>query len=164
VSSPVRKYVERGFGWYVAFVDDETGVASVCSDFGDYAYRWSATGVDDLRRFLVSLDPGYLASKFGQGQRELQVERSVESLREAICYGRRHEGWKRDACRDLFDAVEHCHDEHELVEVVRGSSLPDIYEHIVYDRPQQLRAFIKEVWPRIVAKMRAELAHPAVTP
>jgi len=64
VSAHVRKYAEAGDGWFVAFVDTETGILAVQSDYGDWGYRWGATGTDDLRKFLVGLRSDYLSNKF----------------------------------------------------------------------------------------------------
>ena len=101
--SAVLKYVESGDGWFVAFVDSETGVFAVQSDYGDWGYRWGATGTDDLRKFLLKVGPDYLANKF--------------------------------------------------------LSARQLYGHAkaVKAEQQRIDAFLEKVWPRIVAKMKADI-------
>lgn len=110
MSPPLLKYAEHGDGWFVAFVDTETGILAVQSDYGDWGYRWGATGTDDLRAFLVGLGSDYLANKF---------------LTARQLYG---------------------------------------HARAVKEEQRRIATFLERVWPRIVAKMRAELEQPAVTP
>lgn len=92
---------EHDIGWALATVNDETGELAIQSDWGNWAYRWSANpkhlGAPTLTHFLGNRGAcHYLAGKLdpGQGPRtgsEFDVDETVKRLRRRLCEQRLEE-------------------------------------------------------------------------
>lgn len=74
-------------GWAIVVIDTD-GYFSTVSDYGNYAYRWGAMGVDDLRKFLVSCDGEYMLGKISPGH-EFDPTATERALREIVVRDRR---------------------------------------------------------------------------
>lgn len=100
---------EKNRGWAVLFLHEETGMVSIQSDYGDWAYAWPNPGRGDctLREFLISCSEDYLAEKFmGRDERRLfDFERTVEAFKETILESRRELNLEKDQARGLFNDI-----------------------------------------------------------
>ena len=53
---------ENGEGWAIAVLGSD-GFFGVVSDYGNYAYLWSSTGMRDFRDFFCGIDGDYVRGK-----------------------------------------------------------------------------------------------------
>lgn len=160
----------KGEGWAIAVVNTRTGFFAVDSDFGRYVYTWDSMGVPDTRQFLIGCDTHYLCSKFMMGRpnggRDFDCEASVAAVRKLI-----EEAWpegsdeRNDELELLARADFDCeagralwHEESQV-----PNRFSDWYEELVYVPNRQCMAFLKRVWPRLVALWKAELPAKGTT-
>jgi hypothetical protein len=147
-------------GWSIVFVDS-TGCVAVCSDYGDWCYRWVTrhTGCEDFRDFFVSTTADYVASKFGGGLRVLDGDATRDNIRKDICERRRRQSLARDEARaewELCDSVVDGELEFQLWR--RETELPDSYEMAVHTVESGLKHWTTVSLPRLQAMMREQLA------
>lgn len=146
-------------GWFVAFVDEETGCLAVLSDYGDYSYRWPAAGMPEglgLRRFLTECDPGYILRKLSPRQ-VYDGEATLNAIHEDVCQTRRRGVLERDEAREEWDeALEVAHHECCFGNWLNGTRLSDASELYRTQVDPQARAFMERVWPRLVAEIEAQ--------
>lgn len=57
----------KGEGWAHISLNTETGFFATVSDWGNYAYIWTAPG-GEFRAFLMGLQPDYLYGKLMMGR------------------------------------------------------------------------------------------------
>lgn len=158
---------EKGEGWAVVFMDS-TGCFAALSDWGSCSYRWSQAGwgPGDFRKFLLSCDDGYLASKFGQGRREYDPEGTVRSVKERL------EELERGGDLSVEDLAE----ERELLRRFddldnemnymqwRQETKIDVSDGFSMQRYERdVTSFIKRVMPRLRQKLKDELAEPVAS-
>lgn len=146
-------------GWAVVHVDSR-GFFGVVSDFGNYAFNWTAFG-DDFRQFLLGIgdDTGYLCSKLGP-QRTLDVKATTQVFREYILSDRRAGRMEKERARELWLRTDEFR--HELIELgdlidTASETFPGCWEWGSYDYDGRLRGFAQHVWPRILTAIRDEL-------
>lgn len=159
------RYSAEGFGWYVAFID-EGGTVSVVSDYGNYAYRWHhkhlpySAEQGGIRKFLTTADESYFLSKFAHRD-EFDPAATRTAFKNYILEFRRtHPGPKyQELCRMAYSGIDQIPDWDELGfnDHIRDCDIDGIHETIVYSYPQQAQALMKEVWPKIVAAIKADL-------
>ncbi len=143
-------------GWARIWITDD-GCISIMSDWGNYGYWFGSPGCE-FRLFLTGCDDDYLGNKFAGGKTEFDGEETVEAIRERILHLRRHgrisKSWAHQEWVKLpkyFDTPE------DFGSWMRDSSLEDMYEYARYVRPHAVRQFMKQVWPLLVAQLKAEL-------
>jgi hypothetical protein len=164
---------EKGECWFIAFLDEACCFA-VLSDFGDYSYRWSPTGIgkQDFRDFITSCNSDYLLSKFCRRD-EYQSEATVKAVKQAIIDERirynnskgRH-GLSAIGARDEWDGAIHS----DILATYEGfaswalgeSSLHgEVTQLAVFDYPIQARMFMERVWPRLKTMIDMDISvHP----
>lgn len=142
------------------FLLDSSGMFTVVSDNGNYAYKWSDWGPGDFREFLAGLDLSYLCTKLAAGRNEYQGQATLSNIREDICQRRREKGLTQKKARHEWNLAEQVDTSHGesfaawLSETELGS---DSYEYGVYDLPQRLRFFYDRVFMRLVGILKQEL-------
>lgn len=150
----------RHEGWAIVHMDSH-GFFGAASDFGNYAFNWTAFG-DDFRKFLLGIgtDTGYLCSKLGP-RRTLDVKATTQLFRENILSGRREGRMEKDRARELWLRTdEFRHELIELGELIDTASdiFPGCWEWGSYDYDEDLRGFAQRIWPRLLAAVQADLA------
>ena len=84
-STATAYHFEFTHGWACFTVNDATGELGVQSDWGTYAYRWSAhpkhLGAPTLTAFLRTAEPYYLADKLHYGRPRDREEFDSDSTR-----------------------------------------------------------------------------------
>lgn len=150
--------------WSIVFVDS-TGCVAVCSDYGDWCYRWVTryTGCADFRDFLVDVGADYVASKFGGGRRhELDVldgDATRTSIRREICAQRRRGSLSREVARAEWERCDSIVDgEVEFHDWLRETNLDDAYEYAVHTMASGIKHWVTVSLPRLQAMIRKQLS------
>lgn len=152
-------------GWAVVHVDSE-GFLGIASDYGDYVYQWPGrkNAGGDFRRFLVALnaedDQNYLMSKLSRRD-VLDRKGTAENVREAVREMRRDGSLTKEEARECWNAAQRFEDDDEYLEhdlwddILAIEDCEDLFAMTYSD---QLKAFVRKEWPRIVAAIREDLA------
>lgn len=154
----VYRYYEAngksGEGWYVAFMD-EMGFVCIQSDWGDYSYGWHCRGEGKgIREFLLECDDGYLTRKFSP-KRVIDERATRAGIKKALAEGPL-DGFKLEDEEELLEGAD-LSTEFGISQWMSQTSVEDAHEMVVMGDDPQIVAFLKNVWPRLCAKMRAEL-------
>lgn len=150
-------------GWFVAFVD-EVGCVAVLSDFGDYAYRWGGVPREvGIRRFLTQCERSYVLDKFTYGKKEFDEERTRASALEAILEERYAHRCAAEEAREVFDEVTSAVGEHEMTNAIGAAhfGLLNLAECWCTGPTAQHRAFVDQIWPRLMKEIEADLEREA---
>jgi hypothetical protein len=111
------------YGWIIAHLSDALGVLSICSDWGNWSYRWDPPhlGYPTLTEFLRDREFGsydYLANKLIPLGRQdiLDIVASRKSFKDAVCGMRRNSPKRlnRDDARDIWYEIEEWEGQDEL--------------------------------------------------
>jgi hypothetical protein len=139
--------------WFSLTLDDDTGVLSLASDWGDYIYRWPIGGLipgETFAQFILErTDADYICGKMmSRSQRlELDVAATNEELEKNI--------------RALYDEGGHDHDEDDLdsdlrqleewrtIDELREMTFYFLEDHEVVDSIIERETF----WCAIIRKM-----------
>jgi hypothetical protein len=162
----VRARARRmGWGWAIATIREWPGGGQldVQSDFGNYAYAWSAIGDRSLRQFLCGLSFDYFMNKAAQGSRVFDEEATVRSIKAEI-FDRHATGMIDRATahewRDDLDDIGHIGCEHVFAERVQALDwfyqLYDYPPSVVMRESGQARAFWEGPWQALRAHWRQE--------
>jgi hypothetical protein len=149
-------------GWG-KFIIDSTGYFSCVSDYGNYAFQWTAHGEDDFREFLVSLDNDYLMGKLAGGRTEFDAGLTRQLIREHIFERRKTYDINKLAARNLWDRVSKLEDKESFKEFFEddapneGVEFSDWWEMFHYGHPHDLQLFCKHLWPRFKEALKEEL-------
>lgn len=147
-------------GWFIAFMDD-AGAVAILSDYGDYTYRWNARGVDKgIREFLLECEPAYVLSKLAR--REFSLEKSVASVRDAFEQSLNEGSVDGGEYEDAARALRLVGNEFEFCDFIREDwGQIDLSECWSQDYSGQARAFMEQVWPRLMALVRLDAKREA---
>lgn len=161
-----RYYVpnEKGEGWAICVLGTDGFFATV-SDYGNYAYCWTATGEKDFRRFFIDLNWDYVARKLahGHGHRLLTVydgEETLVNVKKHIIERRREGQFNRNEARTEWELLEE-NDELSCPEWFAvwytQTKIADPHEYQAFRMDGQLEGWAKRVLPRLQAMIRSEL-------
>jgi hypothetical protein len=160
---------EKHEGWARIWISDD-GCFTTISDFGNYGYWWGSPGCE-FREFLCGCDESYLMGKLGMGRREWDEEATKKSIEREL--KRLHDDGGEDTREELALLAEaDLSSEAGFVRWVDASGdsgerlsrlMDSVYcgELAQYQPPVQLQMFVKHIWPRFVAQLRAEIATEA---
>lgn len=158
-------------------VMDSTGYFSAVTDFGNYAFGWWYHGERDFREFIAGLRGStcYVMGKLGKKD-ELDLERTVQHVKEQIIEKRRRGRWSMDPPpqkREWYEDApatgrEKARAEWELIEQldagditvdewVRDSRLDDAWEMPCYTYDVHLRMFAEQFIPRLADVLEGQL-------
>lgn len=158
---------ERGEGWAVIVIDTEVGFFATVSDWGNFAYQWTAPG-REFRLFLIGLTPDYLHGKllYGRGRDSINVfdgEKTVATIREAIVSrdtaslkkSKRNWRWYNAE----MDAVEQRTPmaQEDFDAWCSETRLEEPWQYRQTQPEPQAMAFCMKVWPRFKLLLEAEL-------
>jgi hypothetical protein len=141
---------------------DSTGYFSAVTDYGNYAFYWSAHGMDDFRQFVIGLEESwdYVASKLG-GLRLTHIfdeEATALDLKRELLEWRRQGGVEKDEAREEWARLEEL--ENGFLTADEWGSLTifeNLSERCHYRVDRDLEAFCKKLMPRLANLLRAEL-------
>ena len=155
-----------GWGWAVATVREwpRGGQLDVQSDFGSYAYSWSAIGDRTLREFLCGLHFDYFMNKAAAGGGRVFDEDATIRRIKADIFERARDGCiDRETAHEWRDDLDSCGDagsEHVFAERLMATDwfykLYDSYPGIVMRDSPQARAFWDGPWQALCAHWKAE--------
>lgn len=157
----------HGWGWAVATIREwpRGGQLDVQSDFGNYAYSWSAVGDRTLREFLCGLSFDYFMNKAAGGYREFDEEKTIRTIKADIFQAVKEGRIDRETAHEWRDELEMCGEtgsEHLFAERLMThewvSSLYDSYPTIETRDSPQARAFWDGPWAALCAHWRSETA------
>lgn len=164
---PVRKLDGAEF-YYVRNAEDHTwgyfllhpnGIMMAYTDYGTYAYHWSAQTMESLKRFLVQLrNMDYLLGKVCRRD-ELNGEKTRKAFVQHILDWRRQGTFTKERARELYDELRDTEDQ----DIVRwgyeqGDDFPDCWEWAVYEFPASAHGFVKHLWPLFIEQLKAEIS------
>jgi hypothetical protein len=166
----VERYIVRGENdrrgeWAFIYLDEERGVFSAVSSFGNYAHIWSHRGDQRLKEFLRDLDFDYFMGKTrGLDYRRFDHEATVKGIKAYICDQRRQGAVDKKHARSAWRELEDM--EHENSADLFGQALYNS-EHL-YDlyggdiggalehRPDgDSRGFWSAIWPEFLKQLPA---------
>jgi len=106
--SVYRFYFKSGFAFY--YLDEESGVFQIYSDWGNYSYCWRYRGGSSLADFILNSDCDYLTSKLVLELPELKRKRfsskkTVDRVKDLICKCRRKYKLTETEARELFSGI-----------------------------------------------------------
>lgn len=142
---------------------DSTGYFSTVSDYGNYAFYWSAHGMSDFRQFVIGLEKSwdYAASKLG-GHRLTHIfdaEATAKALKKELLDLRRARYLGKETTetewlylKDLEEGELSPEDWHRLTQVFHHDT-----GGAQYRMDRDLEAFCKKLLPRLAVLLRAEL-------
>lgn len=100
---------ENSSAWMEATLEswDGGGVLDIQSDYGNWGYRWSATGDKDFREFLCSIDRGYLFGKLSYADQYVFDEvATTKQLKKEVVEARKNDrSGDANVYREVFDIV-----------------------------------------------------------
>jgi hypothetical protein len=160
-----RLATEEGPGWANITIREwpRGGSIDVQSDYGNYAYSWTAIGPGTLRAFLLSLDFGYFMGKAHAGYMEYDGDASRRALVDEVIAARKQGDLSRADARHAYDAISLADfgSEESFWHHVQ-TSLYTLYNWagdapIRHSPSAQSLAFWELVWPVVCAFWRDEL-------
>jgi hypothetical protein len=160
--------------WGIFTVNDNGGIFSVTSDYGDYAHNWPSRGKASLKEFLCQIDTDYLIGKITNGKRVVNVQKTVESWRKQVIKARRekasvHDGKysshvTRELAREAMEYLDRIASEDEQAlyqSLYADNTLTNILGDpldMVHEHESQAVMFAERLWPPFIAVLKAELA------
>ncbi|TQF14223.1 hypothetical protein FJV41_19840 [Myxococcus llanfairpwllgwyngyllgogerychwyrndrobwllllantysiliogogogochensis] len=159
--------------WLADVILRSDGYFSTVSDYGNYAFRWTAPGMP-FRDFVVRIggrdDRSYVCSKLGTSD-WWDGAATLKGIREHIIEYRRRWGWTKERAAEeweklglalgYYDGRDARHEvemeEYQFHDWLRETRIDDASEFASLDYEPQLRAFCREVMPALAAAIRAQL-------
>jgi hypothetical protein len=146
-----------GEGWAIIVIDTERGFFAAVSDWGNYAYLWSSPGCE-FRKFLIGLDAHYLHGKLMHGRPNHHVfdrDATRDAILERIAELETETRQRQHAERSLLTGYQD-EDGFQLWCALTGLEEP---WGLRVTRPEpQCMSFCTRVFPRLVERLKAELA------
>jgi hypothetical protein len=146
-------------GWGI-FILDSTGMFTAVTDYGNYAFRWTATGCSDFRCFFPGTHGDYLLGKVAQ--REYDGKATLANIRRYLNEAVESEAMTEERAAEERELLERLHlDELETAcdfrEWLEDTSITDAYELAVEDYTAEARCFAERLFPRLVEAITAQL-------
>ncbi|NOK32374.1 hypothetical protein HMI49_04055 [Corallococcus exercitus] len=171
-----RLRTEKG-AWLADVILRSDGYFSTVSDWGNYAFRWTAPG-REFRAFVAHLagQDDYVCSKLSQ-RTWFDGAATLKSIREHILTSRRDGSWTKEHAAKEWQALAEalgrwsgrearsC-DSMDLYEYFRwhdGTSIDDASELASYNYEPDVRGFCENVMPALATAIRAQLQGEAAT-
>jgi hypothetical protein len=148
------------FGWGI-FLLDSTGMFAAVTDYGNYASRWTHTGRDDFREFVIrdlAKSPGYLLGKVAK--RVHDGEATLNGVKEYILECRRDGEWSKEEAREEWDLLAECDGLDSIPACTRwydSTKISDPGEFMSESYDTDAWAFAKVLMPRLAEVLKQEL-------
>ena len=152
-------FKDGGYAFY--YVDEDTGVFQIFSDWGNYSYCWPQqcrSRGEGLLAFLKTADKYYLTEKLTMGipeRREFSMRKTLAYIKYLICEKRRGGRLDSDKARELWTWASELVNryqvdtDHELFDLIKDHEdfttyiEEDVSELFVYERSESLM-FLRE--------------------
>lgn len=156
----------KGHFWADINIDADwnRGRIQIASDFGDWQNYWGACG-QDFKEFLLNLDKGYAAGKFG-ADHYFDCDTTVAQLKRDILIRRRSEEFTADKAREAYREAKELEDEGyrdgnafgvALMHTAHLWGIQHDTPDLTYTCEPGFNNFWSEVWPFFVSFLKAEL-------
>lgn len=161
----VKERGRTGWGWAIATIREwpRGGQIDVQSDFGNFAYSWSAVGDRTLREFLCNVGFDYFMNKAAGKWRTFDEEATIRAIKKDIFAAVKYRHFTREQAIEYRDELDGCGDtgsEHLFVERLMScdwfSELYDTYPSIVMRDSAQAREFWDGPWKALCEHWRKE--------
>jgi hypothetical protein len=166
--TPIERYIVRNRGdWAFIYLDEERGVFTACSSYGDYAYIWSHRGDQSLKDFLRDLEFDYFMGKTrGLDFKRFDFEATIKGMREFVADARRQGSLSKIEAREAWTDIEELESDHTgsvdlFVERVYGlKAIGEAYGHdygdVICNSPdRQCKGFWDVIWPEFLKQLPA---------
>ena len=152
-------------GYVTMFLDNDTGMVSMQTDWDDFSYRWGAIGNRTLKEFLAGCDISYLMGKFCSREyfdldstkkemlahlKENEFKLSKEDIKECKHQIKELSASSPNELYHILDTAAPA-----LFELVYDNDLYEVPAHMDY-KPRHI-GFFEDVWPMIKAKLKEGL-------
>lgn len=166
----IERYIVRGAGpykgeWAFIYLDEEKGVFTACTSFGDYAYIWAHRGDQSLKEFLSDLDCDYFMGKTrGLNYKQFDFDATIKGMKAFVADQRRQGALDKDESREVWHEIDRIEDRRSVdlfVEDVYGSKeICEAYGHdfesVICNRPDpQCVGFWEIIWPEFLKQIAA---------
>jgi hypothetical protein len=154
---------KSGFYWQILFLTD-SGIFSTVGDVGEWGY--SSFYTDDIRRFVLSLDPNddyYLPTKLAKGRKtEFNGRQTLKDCKDHILEHRRmYNGISEEEAREAWDSLPESYDSQREWEDYLSNREevygPEWWYMLSMDWDSMLKSFCKNSLPGLQALIKAEL-------
>lgn len=157
---------KSGFYWSIMFLTD-SGVMSIVGDTGEYGY--SSFYTDDIRSFVLSLDPEddyYLPTKLAKGRKtEFNGRQTLKEAKFHILEYRKIGEFSKEEAREAWDGLpEYYEPKEEWIDYLSGYQNiygHEWYEFLQYDWDPMLISFCRNSLPGLQELIRKELEEEA---
>lgn len=156
-----------GFYWQVLFLTD-SGIFSTAGDVGEWGY--SAFSCDDIRRFVLSLDPNdnyYLPTKLAKGRKtSFDGRQTLKEAKFHILEHRKCGEITKEEAREAWNNLPQYYDSKEewleYFEDHEDTYGPEYWEYLCMDWDPMLKSFCKNSLPGLQELIRKELEEEAL--
>lgn len=147
---------------------DSTGYFSAITDYGNYAFYWSAHGMADFRQFVIGIEESwdYVAGKLGglRLTRVFDAEATALDLKRELLKWRRNEDVEKDEAREEWARLEELENGYLTADEWASQTIfENLSERCQYRMDGDLEAFCKKLMPRLANLLRAELTAEGLT-
>jgi len=151
--------------WSVVYVD-QSGILSIVSDWGDFAYTWGTGGrsKSDFREELLRFGSDYVANKlYDHGHMVLDEALTVKVIREHILHLRKVGALTAEQARSDWNdskGIESYSAFQQFLDDDLDHNRHDAYCECCSSKPHNSASvdkWIQKSWPRLRAAMQAEL-------
>ncbi len=149
---------KQGQGWGT-FIIDSTGMFCAITDYGNYIYKWTHHGKDDVRKFILEIGAYYLLSKVGT--KEYDNERTVAHIKETIDGMYKDGDIKKVMAANEREFLLILKEDGDFHDWQRCTDLGDAHEYACYGYTAHNTMFAEKLFPRLQAAIREELEREA---
>ncbi len=159
-SKTLRRYHVKTEGdrWLATVIISDDGYFSTVSDWGSYAYWWSAAG-DCFRSFLTRINPDYLLGKIAP-QQSYDGPATCKTVKRHILDMRRDGDIGRDTARQEWEFLRENNwldNREDFAYWIRDTEIEEPWTFAEQSHDSDAVGFAEKAWPRIQAVIRAEL-------
>lgn len=150
-------------GWSIVLVDQEMGILSIASDWGNFMHVWGPWGrvFSDFREELLRFDDGYLENKLADHKNlRFDSDGTIKLMRELIVLRRRAGGMTRQEARTDWDDMGDISDVDDWRDFLESKGRWIRYWEDAQYEPANLwplQQWLRKSWPRLRALMRVDI-------
>lgn len=151
--------------WARVVIDPSTGLFLCYGGTGNYNFSWAAPG-PDFFDFLQELNFDYAMGKFLGNEKHLNVQKSVQAMREYVLDYRRDATLTAAKARELWDAATelageyHAHLPAALEKSAFARHYSQWYDLLRYDHGPQAKWFWQLIWQPLMLHIKQAHAIP----
>jgi hypothetical protein len=164
----IERYIVRNRGdWAFIYLDEERGVFTACSSYGDYAYIWSHRGSQSLKEFVRDLDFDYFMDKTrGAESKRFDFYATIKGMREFVADARRQRDISKEEAREAWTDLEELEGDHTdsadlfVDRVYASKAIGEAYgydfEGVICNSANiQCKGFWEMIWPEFLKQLPA---------